>query len=272
MTAVQVLPFLAVLSLSSSPSAPVTPSFAPAFDSVEQILLSRNRLRGYRFNVRPSRYRGGAFSRGDCPVDAQEKLQAIVPDPTNIDDVDLAASESAANIFGGIPAYQNAASHPVFLLHAPAIEGASGVLYVEIPTLSLRERQQYKVAFELSDQAGILGIQVPQSAPALEVGQTYRWRVAVECSPEDDELDIISFNSAVYEQVTDIDGDEQTRLSYYLEQGIWQDTAVILADARANSLDADADEEWAVFMDVSGTPQFVEAPVIDIQVGRLLSN
>jgi hypothetical protein len=269
MTAVQILPLFAAISFAAPIAAPAPAALTPMIDSVDQILLA-NRLRGYRFNVRPSRYRRGAFSRGDCPVDAQEQLQAIVPDLANMDDIDLAAPETGTTVIGEIPAYLNAAAHPVFLLHAPALENASGILFVEIPTLSVQERQQYKVGFDLSDRAGIIAVKMPTTAPALEVGKSYRWRVSVECSPNDEELDTINFRSAVYEQMPDVVGDEQARLSHYLEQGIWQDTAAIIAEERYDNAHNEVDEEWAYLMETSGLPQFADVSIIDIQTGQLL--
>jgi len=282
MNAVPVLPLLAALSFASPMASPTPTSLLPALDSVDQILLA-NRLRGYRFNVRPSRYRRGAFSRGDCPVDAQEQLQAIVPDWEKIDDMNSetgreaaehpgngdATTESSTILNPPIPAYQNAATHPVFLLQAPALDGGFGELFVETPTLPLTERQQYKVEFDLTDQAGIIGIRIPPSAPELQGGQVYRWRVSIECSPEDDNYDVIVFNSAVYEQVADIDGDDGARFEYYLNQGIWQDAAAMLAEAHYTNPDAQTDEDWATFMDISGTPQFANVPIVSIQTGRL---
>jgi hypothetical protein len=259
----------------------------PAWETTDALLLA-NRLRGRAsFRVRSSRYRVGAFARGDCPVGTQENLRAIVPVPnaagtmgetptsaTNPDDRATATATELINQLGiaTIPAYLGAAAHPVFLMHVPALPNATGVLFVDIPDKSLTERQQYKVAFDLPDEAGIIGVRIPDAAPALQEGPVYRWRVSIECSPENDEDDVVAFSSAAFEQVPDLAGTEDERLDYYLESGIWQDTAAMLAANRYDNPDADADAEWATLMEVSGLSQFADTPIISIQEGRLIED
>jgi hypothetical protein len=270
-------------SLAAHAAFPPTPVH-PVFETTGENLIA-NRLRGrVSFRVRPSRYRVGAFARGDCPTGTQEALQAIVPvpnaagtngeTPTSVTNPADQATDNAAELINQlgietIPAYLGAAAHPVFLMHVPALPNATGVLFVDIPDKSLTERQQYKVEFDLPNEAGIIGVRIPDTAPPLQEGPVYRWRVAVECSPENAEDDVVAFSSAAFEQVPDIAGTDEERLDYYLETGVWQDTAAMLAVNRYDNSDPDTDAEWTTLMEASGLSQFANTPIIDIQEGRL---
>jgi len=222
-----------------------------AFEATDEILMaSRLRNRGFRFRVRSSRYRRGGFARGSCP----EGAAPIVP---------VAEDADAA------PKYLTASAHPTFFIHVPQMPNASGFIYVEDPNSTGRNPQLYKAAFSLGNQAGIVGIQMPTNAPLLEEGSTYRWRVVIDCSAEDADENTVVFSGGEIERVADIEGTTEERLDYYLQEGIWQETAEILAEYRLDNQNASTDEDWAILMTESGLPQFADASIVDIMDGRL---
>lgn len=228
--------------------------FQPAVAGTGELLMARRGLRSrMRFNVRASRYRRGAFSRGDCPVTAAD-FSPVVP---------------AISDLQKIPAYLNASTHPTFFIQVPELQGALGKLFVEIPTNSLTERQIYKVEFDLTGEAGILGVRVPDAVPPLQPGTTYRWRVSVECSPGNQGTDVVAFNGAEFEQVADVGGTVDDQLAHYVDVGIWQSTIEVLASDRLNTPGVAAEENWAALMEASGTPNLVAADVVAIVDGRV---
>ena len=229
-----------------------------AFDPASQLLLAnRLRNRGMRFRVRPSRYRIGAFSRGSCP----EGAVPVVPV------VEEAESQKTA------PAYLTASAHPTFFINIPEMSEASGFIYVDDPNSTERSPQLYKAAFDLGDKAGIVGIQMPSDAPPLQEGSSYRWRVVIRCGSETDQTGTVVFSGGEIERVADIEGTTEERLEYYLQEGVWQEAALIIAEDRYyNPQSAGADEDWTLLMQESGIAQFAEVPIIDITESRLSDN
>jgi len=222
----------------------------PAFDSTGDVLLAnRLRNRGFSFRVRSSGFRRGGFSRGSCP----EGAAPVVP----------VAGEDKA------PSYLTASAHPTFLINVPAMDDASGVIYVEDHESGSRNPQLYEATFAVPEAGGIVGISMPTDAPQLEEGKNYRWRVVLNCGSEDDEANTIVFSGGEIQRVADSSGNVDERLAYYLEAGIWQEVAEILASDRFLDASTGADEDWAILMEESGLAQFATTPVVAMENGHL---
>ena len=242
---------VAILGVNTVNAALQPTPVVPAFEATgEMLMANRLRNRGLRFHVRPSRYRYGGFVRGSCPQGAAP----IVP---------ITEDKTYA------PSYLTASAHPTFFINVPELPDASGFIYVDNPDLPGRNPQLYKVAFDLDGGAGIVGIQMPKDAPGLEVGSSYRWRVAIDCSSAGAEGDTIVFKGGEVERVADIEGATEQRLEYYLQEGIWQETAEIVAKDRYNAPSAGSNEDWAALMEESGLSQFADTPIVAIVEGRL---
>jgi hypothetical protein len=66
-------------------------------------------------------------------------------------------------------------SHPTFLVYFPKTVATEA-------EFSLRDDQGngvYQTTFVLNDPAGIMPIQLPDTAPPLEIGQNYQWSIAL---------------------------------------------------------------------------------------------
>lgn len=234
-----------VIGFEASAAQSLTPA-APAFNSTGDVLLAnRLRNRGFSFRVSASGYRRGGFSRGSCP----EGAAPVVP---------VASDEKA-------PSYLTASAHPTFLINVPAMDGASGVIYVEDHESGSRNPQLYEATFDLPEAGGIVGVSMPTDAPQLEEGKNYRWRVVINCSAEDGEEDTIVFSGGEIQRVADFSGTVDERLSYYLEEGIWQEVAEIVASDRFLDANTGADEDWAILMEESGLSQFATTPIVAME-------
>jgi len=240
---------VAMTGYKASAASQPTP-LIPTVGSTSELLVANRLPRGLSFRVSASRYRRGGFSRGSCP----EGAAPVVP---------VAEDETAA------PTYLTASSHPTFFINVPEMPDASGFVYVEDPNSAQRNPQLYKAAFDLSGDAGIVGIEMPESAPALQEGGNYRWRVVINCSTGEGEENTIVFSGGEVERVANISGTTQEKLDYYLSEGIWQETAAILATDRYADTSATADEDWAVLMEASGIPEFADTPIVAILESEL---
>jgi hypothetical protein len=167
------------------------------------------------------------------------------------------------------PSYLTASAHPTFLINVPEMPNASGVVYMEDPASGNRNPQLYKATFDLTDTAGIVGIEMPSEAPALEVGSSYRWRVVINCSPDEGEENTVVFSGGEVQRVANTEGTVDDQLEFYLAEGIWQETAEILAVNRYNQASATANEEWAFLMAESGIPQYATTPIVAIVDGQM---
>lgn len=111
-------------------------------------------------------------------------------------------------------------------------------------TMSLPSRDSNLVKFAL-----------PDNAPPLEMGEQYRWSVAVICGSK---LGPDSpWASGWIERVEAVEQDAVAALSplekasYYGKAGLWYDTVAVLASHRENK-GADADVAWSQLLDEGG--------------------
>jgi hypothetical protein len=217
-------------------------------DSTLVARSSRRRL-NFRVGVRPSRSRVGGFSRsGACGK--QPLLAALVPPP-----------QSQERLPGNKTTVDKTTSdRPTFFVHLPSLPGSTAqfTLQNEAGTKEL-----YNVDFNLTEKQGIVGVALPTSAPALQVGQKYLWQVAVNCNP--DQPSSVVIVSSWIERVQPPATTGRDRLTVLAQQGIWQDTVTLLALQRYQlPNDRTVAEDWAALMEDAGLPQFKQSAVVQI--------
>ncbi|MBW4520139.1 MAG: DUF928 domain-containing protein [Scytolyngbya sp. HA4215-MV1] len=208
--------------------------------------LSRRRL-NFRVGVRPSRYRIGGYSRGGCGD--QKTLTAIVPQPQAQEKV----PEDKATVD------KTTAAHPIFFVHLPTLPPSTAEFILKSESNS----ELYRFDFELTGQAGVVGVMLPNAAPELQVGRKYFWRVEVTCNP-DEPSKIVTVGSWV-ERVKLLVSTRRDRLALLAEQGIWQDLLTALALQRyQRPNDPATSEDWANLMEDAGLPQFKQSTIVKI--------
>jgi Domain of Unknown Function (DUF928) len=99
-------------------------------------------------------------------------------------------------------------------------------------------------------QAGIVSFTVPETAPALEVGKTYNWTVAVSCNSAHSYTSVF-VKGAVQRVAPNAELQHLTsatpldQASLYAANGIWYDALTILATLRqANPNDLQVNHAW----------------------------
>jgi hypothetical protein len=207
---------------------------------------SRRRL-NFRVGVRPSRYRVGGYSRSSCRT--QPLPAALVPPLEKRES--LFATRTSVD--------KTIAAHPVFFVHLPSLppQTAQFTLKNESGT------ELYSTEFEITGKPGVVGIQLPDSAPALQVGRKYSWQVEVICiANEPSSLYTIS---SWVERVTAPKVSDDMLLTTLAEQGIWQDVVTLLATQRYQEPgDRAIAEDWAILMEDAGLSQFKRSQVLQI--------
>jgi hypothetical protein len=232
----------------------------------------RSRLR-FRVGVRPSSFRIGGLARSaKCtnPGASQAMLTSIVPP--------LQTGEKAQKT--SAPVDKTIAAHPTIWLHVP--QGLGLKAKFTLQDVDLNKPQLYRTEFTLSNQAGIVGIQVPETAPALVVGHRYIWQVSVICDANRPDR-----NPRLGSWLERIDpaklpaspGFNPQDLARQLEQaeaadkapiladlGIWQDALSILAlQRKANPQDLQAQQDWRDLLKQNQLEPFLEtAPILNL--------
>jgi len=125
------------------------------------------------------------------------------------------------------------------------------------------------MTFELSGEAGIIGIQPTELSQELNLGEAYYWQMAIQCSVDSpDENPIVSGWITRTDGAEDLGGTTFEQAASLVEVGIWQDAVTLLAQARLDAPDEaakiTADEDWQVMMDEVGLSDFANTPILEI--------
>ncbi|MDX2228184.1 MAG: DUF928 domain-containing protein [Leptolyngbyaceae cyanobacterium bins.349] len=213
----------------------------------EPLQLAQRRRLSFRVGVRPSRFRVGGFSRAATCGD-RDTMIALVPPPQ--------AQEAANRRTGEEPVDKTASDRPTFFFYAPytSPKAAQFTLQDEKGT-----QQLYNIKFQLTGKPGIVGISLPKSGPALQVGQKYVWQVAVACTPDD-----IS-NTVVISSWIERVASSASQIGTLAEQGIWQDTVSLLALSRFQKPDdRQVAADWSSLMEDAGLAQFKQTAIVQL--------
>lgn len=254
------LPALSALSRSvSSSQAPAT--VVTHGDGVLVAGLS------FRLPVRQSRWRFGGFARACTSADGSLDVTAL---QQSFSPVVPPAQAQEGMAIDAAPVDQTALAHPTILVRVPDLPGAtlSFTLQNEDATAEL-----YATQFELTGgEKGIVGIQIPDTAAPLAVGQTYAWQVLLSssCGPSlgNFRLSTGSWLERV-EPTYQLEAIEQAPMSdrpaLYADAGIWQEMVSTLAVLRLENPDDIAmNESWSSLMQSVNLEELANDPILDI--------
>ena len=127
----------------------------------------------------------------------------------------------------------------------------------------------YQTRFAIARSGGIIQLSLPQSVPALEVGKSYQWGIAILCS---DKLRADSpFVSAwikrtqptekLVEQLKQPPSLEQAKL--YGTSGIWYDTLTVLAELKLKQANnASLADAWKDLLGTVGLGEVASEPMV----------
>lgn len=227
------------VAIAQSPSKPLS-----------GLVAQRRRRLSFRVGVRPSQFRVGGFSRsGSCGNDRQP-LIALVPPPQS-------QETAATSRSGQDPVDKTISDRPTFLVYAPYTTAKTAQFTLQNES---GNQELYNVKFQLTGKPGIVAIALPQTGPALQVGQKYVWQVSVACSADDLTNTVVI--SSWIERVPPL---ASHRIAALAEQGIWQDAAAQLALSRFQQPNERAiAEDWAALMDDAGLSRFKQTAIVQV--------
>lgn len=152
---------------------------------------------------------------------------------------------------------------PTILVYLPASEA-------KVAIFSLKDEDQnllYQTNLVAPTTGGVVAIQLPEEAPALEVGKNYQWFVTLQL--EDQLTPGSPFVDAWIKRIEPTDAlaqalDNATPLEQaeaLAANGVWYDTAAILAQLQTDGAEADLASQWAELLSSVGLDVVAESPI-----------
>jgi hypothetical protein len=158
------------------------------------------------------------------------------------------------------------AAHPTFFVYVPPTTATTA-------TFSLQNNQReihYQSSISLPKTGGILSVELPKSAPPLEVGKTYKWYVEIHCSsafdPDNPIVESAIERTVPSEDLTHQLNHSQTPIeqaSAYSKSYIWYETLGTLATARKISPDDEMlAQNWQELLTSVGLGSLASQPLL----------
>ena len=196
----------------------------------------------------PKATKGGASRGSQCAIDSQDTIDPFAPllPTTNI----------------GL----TTATHPTLLVHIPATSAQSIFLTLQ----DENEDQVYQTILPISNKSGIIGLNIPKEAPALETGKSYKWSFALMCDnklrPDSPVVQgyvkRVQLQSQLSNQLEEATPLEMAAL--YGKAGIWYETIATLAQLRQNQpQNNDLETAWNNLLISVGLEEVAKAELVE---------
>jgi hypothetical protein len=221
----------------------------------------------------PKQTSGGA-SRGDlfAPAPGNGAPQNAAGGASRVSSYELNATEligvagSGAltalippNFFG-----TTLSERPTILVHFPASTATEAIF-------SLKDEAGntlYEMALSTVNQVGVIPIQLPADAPALEIGKNYQWFLALNVDGQlapgtpyvDGWIQRIQPSAALATALQQPDA--LKRATALGAAGVWYDCVVTLATLRAGATAPDLTNNWTELLTSVGLQDIAQAPVL----------
>jgi hypothetical protein len=155
------------------------------------------------------------------------------------------------------------AERPTILVYLPASDA-------QVAIFSLKDEDQnlvYQTNLAVPEAGGVMAIQLPEEAPALEVDKNYQWFVTLQL--EDQLTPGSPFVDAWIKRVEPTEDLAQIlENATPLEQaealaanGVWYDTSAILAQLQTDETGTDMASHWAELLTSVGLDTVVDSPI-----------
>lgn len=204
----------------------------------------------FKPNGSPRTTTGGA-SRGVCSLASGETAENKKPAIALIPNTDAELTTQA---------------HPMIFLYVPDAAIASA----ELSLWDQNQKGLYQTNISLSGRSGIVGIKLPDAAPSLEVGNRYKWSLALICDRAQRSRDVVvegwiertQLTSTLEEQIGTVEPLQRARL--YAQNRIWYEALETLAELRRDRPeDTSIATEWQNLLQSVGLQDVAQAPVVN---------
>ena len=179
--------------------------------------------------------RQGAGSRGPCP-DVAQPLTALVPiiqgtsNESNSPTPEITTSDSVLGL--------TVAEHPTFWFYIPySLNSSPAAISVEFVLQDENSNQAYKTVLTTSENSpGVYSVELPSTAPPLEVGRRYHWYFVIYCGHSElpnyvegwvERVELNPSLKTQLERATPLQ-----RVALYAKAGIWHEAVTSLGKLR----------------------------------------
>jgi Domain of Unknown Function (DUF928) len=151
------------------------------------------------------------------------------------------------------------AEHPSFWIYVPETPAKRLIL-------TLREngsKPHSQTFFNIPETPGVTSLSLPNSTPALEIGKTYQWAVALICAekPSPNDPMILSWISRIA-SAPSTQPNPLEQAAVYGKQGIWFDALTALGQARrVQPNQPELQATWADFLTSAGLQAVASEPL-----------
>ena len=205
----------------------------------------------------------------------------FTPDPDRGAPQQAAGGASRANTYGTIASATGLQSmlalmpesfygttleaRPTILVYVPASYAQEGVFSLKDEAKNL----VYQMTVPVSSEGGVMAVTLPESAPALEVGQNYQWFFALKLdgalTPASPFVDgwVQRVAPSREQSLAFAQTDPITRIAALGAQGIWYDTAAELAALQADQSDDLIAGHWQELLESVGLADVAAAPMVN---------
>ncbi|PAX48934.1 hypothetical protein CK510_28190 [Brunnivagina elsteri CCALA 953] len=121
---------------------------------------------------------------------------------------------------------------PVFFVHLPQ----TGAQSAEFSLFDKEMNGIYQQNIPITNQAGLINIQLPKDAPSLVPNKTYYWSFAIACNPSDRTEDLVVGGWVEYTPLSHLIQEKLAastvieRASLYAKQGFWYDAVATIIE------------------------------------------
>jgi hypothetical protein len=220
-----------------------------------------------RGRPQPDQTPPGAGTRGGCPQ-VEKPLTALLPKTKRVSDDSqnfrLAKTISTSTL--GL----TTAKHPTLWFYIPYSLTPSH--RIEFVLQDEQGNDVYETSLTKSDiSPGVVGLQIPSTAPSLKVNQVYRWYFLVYCDPKQPEALVfveglvkrVPMSSSLESQMAQATADEKAAL--YAKAGMWPEAVTSLAKLRQqNPEDAALKEDWVNLLKSMNLDAIAQEPITTV--------
>jgi len=151
-------------------------------------------------------------------------------------------------------------AHPEILVYVPETSAREGLFALKTSD----KRMVQRMTVPLSGKAEIITIKLPETAPALEVGETYKWYFGVKCpgslrpnDPAEGWIKRIEPEEALLPTQSLLEA-----AKVYGSAGIWYDAAAALGQLRKNEPnDRAIAQHWGEFLGSVGLNEMLDVEI-----------
>ncbi len=172
---------------------------------------------------------------------------------------------------------------PSFFWHVKpqTTDSTASFLLVERDSTAPQDQQvrlMYEAELDLPSSPGIVRLDLPEAAPALQPDRQYEWFLSFNCDPISLDsqvhlsgwIELMTPSTSLSQQLSRATLAEQARL--LADLGIWQDalmTQIRLRETSPNSVQVE--DNWRTFLHSVGLGELATAPLLSVRITEILA-